>query len=46
MLVGIRSKTEYAQGENRRELERLLSGEDERSTRFLFLYCWCCLFKI
>lgn len=26
MLVGMRSKTEYAQGENRRELERLLSG--------------------
>ena len=26
MLVGMRSKTEYAQGENRRELEQLLSG--------------------
>ena len=23
-----------------------LSGEDERSRMFLFLYCWCCLFKI
>ena len=31
MLVGMRSKTEYAQGENRRELEQLLSGVAARS---------------